>query len=87
MGSHISVINDADRGCNVSIHTVGKGFEVKSFTVKAHEKVDDSFPQAVWYDIKFVIDGYETWQIGVYGGSDKKFRVLIKDDNIYVNQI
>jgi len=87
MGSSISVQNDAHANCHVSIHTVGKGFEVRSFTVKVGEKIENKFPEAVWYDVKFIIGGYETWQIGVYGGSSKAFRVTYKDGTVYVNTV
>jgi len=85
MGNSLSVKNDSNSGCNVSVHTVGRGFEVKSFTVKPGEKVDERFPEAVWYDIKFVVDGRENWQAGVYGGSPRNFRVTFQDNIVYVN--
>ena len=87
MGSKISVQNMSDQGLNVGICTVGKGFEVKSFTVNANSAHDDQFPEAVWYDVKFIINGYEVWQIGVYGGSDKAFKVTYIDGVVYVNQV
>ncbi len=75
MGAKLTIDNQTEHHANVSIHLVGKGNEVNAVTVKAGDKVETKFPEAVWYDVKFVADGLTIWRSGDYGAKSHHYTI------------